>query len=70
MKFIVKDHEAKVVMEGDDVVAAVEEINERVPTHGSLHLEVLPGKWLNVKTSEWLIVTLAEAPKGWREDRE
>jgi len=41
-----------------------------VPTHGSISVEVLPGIWISITTSEWATVYLSDQPVTWREQHE
>lgn len=41
-----------------------------VPTHGSVCIEVAPGRWLSIRTSEWVIVEEHPRQFTWKDANE
>jgi len=73
MKFVIKYMSGNVRKEGNDIrdhrrIGTGYDGRKDtivVPDHGSISLELEPGTWLNLKTSEWMHGTLSNEPEGW-----
>ncbi len=40
-----------------------------IPTHGSISI-LVQGQWINIRTSEWMVIEIGEKPVTWKEHDE
>ncbi len=62
IKYIVFDSDGNETDRGDDINTI------DVPTHGSISFKIDQG-WLNLLTSEWVMVTITKSPRNWQSDK-
>lgn len=63
--YILKDYEGKEVGSGVIELEGIKRLNHEIPTHGSISLELGPGQWLNIMTTEDVFLSLTGKPEGW-----